>query len=526
MYGVVLLCLLFVTMFSQPALSSTQTLRLKTKDLDINLYSASYALLVGVSNYEKWPDLPGVSKDILMVKDALEKQGFIVKILADPTRDQFDEAIRDFISRYGQDENNRLLFYFAGHGYTLTTKRGRELGYVIPADTPLPQDGIGPLKKKAIGMENFEYYAKQMEAKHALFLFDSCFSGSLFHVSRAIPPTISAKTSKPVRQFITAGSADQEVPDESVFRRQFIAGLDGAADLNNDRYITGTELASFLEDTVINYTHNAQTPQYGKIRDPYLDKGDFVFFNSDQPVPIKNSSAQQQSQVMEEELNYWNDVKNTNTAGSYLAYLERYPRGQFAGIARVKARQLNPYDTSGSVKPLSKKIVVAAYRNNGKQGRALVRYKKPLLKMMEDSLKSFVSDRGALSLIRSTANSQRLVAGISEDTTVGQDFCEREQADLLLTGWVRQNNDQQSLFEMSYYECQSGKSFSKQYRLDKNMEQARFNAMINNATSNFMVRHVARLFKPKQQPVVEAAQKPDAPAEKTRSQPKRIIPRW
>jgi hypothetical protein len=81
-----------------------------------------------------------------------------------------------------------------------------------------------------------------------------------------------------VRQFITAGAADQEVPDDSVFRRQFVAGLAGEADMNHDGYVTGSELSQFLEYTVINYTRGAQTPQYGKIRDPFLDKGDFVFF--------------------------------------------------------------------------------------------------------------------------------------------------------------------------------------------------------------------------------------------------------
>jgi hypothetical protein len=41
--------------------------------------------------------------------------------------------------------------------------------------------------------------------------------------------------------------------------------------------VTGTELGLFLENTVINYSKGTQHPQYGKIRDPYLDKGDFVF---------------------------------------------------------------------------------------------------------------------------------------------------------------------------------------------------------------------------------------------------------
>jgi hypothetical protein len=97
-------------------------------------------------------------------------------------------------------------------------------------------------------------------------------------VSRAIPDAISYKTALPVRQFITSGSANENVPDESVFRQQFVAALTSdEGDSNKDGYITGTELGEFLQTSVTNYTRNAQHPQYGKIRNPNLDKGDFVF---------------------------------------------------------------------------------------------------------------------------------------------------------------------------------------------------------------------------------------------------------
>jgi hypothetical protein len=53
--------------------------------------------------------------------------------------------------------------------------------------------------------------------------------------------------------------------------------MKGEADANEDGYITGSELGMYLESKVVNYTRSAQHPQYGKIRNPKLDKGDFVF---------------------------------------------------------------------------------------------------------------------------------------------------------------------------------------------------------------------------------------------------------
>ncbi len=126
-------------------------------------------------------------------------------------------------------------------------------------------------------MEQVISWSKQIESKHALFVFDSCFSGSVLQ-ARAItvPEDISYLTTKPVRQFISAGSANQTVPSESVFRPLFIRGINGKADLDKDGYVTGVELGRYLQKQVPRY-QTGQTPQYGKILDPYLDEGNFVF---------------------------------------------------------------------------------------------------------------------------------------------------------------------------------------------------------------------------------------------------------
>ncbi|NIM15801.1 MAG: hypothetical protein GTO45_35705, partial [Candidatus Aminicenantes bacterium] len=90
-------------------------------------------------------------------------------------------------------------------------------------------------------------------------------------------------TGKPVRQFITSGSAKETVPEESYFVECFIRGIDGEADYDNDGYVTATELGICLRKKIMEY-NIGQTPQYGKIRDPELDQGDFVFIGK-KPIP-------------------------------------------------------------------------------------------------------------------------------------------------------------------------------------------------------------------------------------------------
>jgi formylglycine-generating enzyme required for sulfatase activity len=241
------------------------------------LYRESWALVIGASDYSAWPRLPGVRKDVPRVREVLEEHGFRVETVMNPGAEQLRRSFDEFINAHGMEEQNRLLFYFAGHGHTIANTYGGEMGYIVPVDAPLPRGDERGFKAKALDLQLVEVYAKRIQAKHALFLFDSCFSGSLFSATRAVPLPISAKARMPVRQFITSGSADEAVTDESWFCRMFVEGLRGEADLDGDGYITGTDLSTFLQDRVITYSRDRQHPQYGKVPDPNLDKGDFVF---------------------------------------------------------------------------------------------------------------------------------------------------------------------------------------------------------------------------------------------------------
>jgi len=245
----------------------------------VGLYKESHALVIGVSEYNNgWPKLPGVQKDVQVVTTSLRNNGFHVETVIDPNSRELTQAFKLFISRYGRKTENRLLFYFAGHGHTIKPKwGGQPMGYIVPKEAPNPNMEESKFKDIAMPMQRIEEYALSIDSKHALFLFDSCFSGSLFAITRAIPENISYKTAKPVRQFITAGNANETVPDISIFRQQFVLALKGEGDVNKDGFVTGTELGEFLQGKVVNYSKGAQHPQYGKIRNPHLDKGDFVF---------------------------------------------------------------------------------------------------------------------------------------------------------------------------------------------------------------------------------------------------------
>ena len=244
----------------------------------IPLYNKSYALVIGNETYTNgWDPLKSVLRDVKEVATALEKHGFNVTLKTDLKAADFRDAFETFIKN-GRDADSRLLFYYAGHGHTETLRTGEELGYLVMIDSPMPT-AMGKIdSSKNINMESLVTQAKRIDALHVLYLFDSCFSGSVLNVQNLSKPRVISDSVKlPVRQFITAGRVNEPMPDHSVFKTAFLDMLEGRVnEPMPDGYLTGKELGAYMRNAVSKY-NPGQSPQYGKIKDPSLDKGDFVF---------------------------------------------------------------------------------------------------------------------------------------------------------------------------------------------------------------------------------------------------------
>jgi hypothetical protein len=262
---------------------------------EIVSFSCSYALVIGVSNYSNgWPALPSVKNDIKAVVKILERNNFQVTKVLDPNSSELEAAFENFIRDYGFDEKHRLLFYFAGHGYPIKPDpTGLGDGYLVPADAPNPNNDLSKFKQLALNMKRIEEFSLSLESRHAIFIFDAAFLGTPFSMTNARAKHVNYETSQPVRQYIIAGSSNDTFTDKSFFSQQFIAGLNGAADFYKDGYITGTELAEFLQKSVNNYSNGSLNMQYGKIKNSELSKGDFVFIDN-------SKSATGSMQVMSE----------------------------------------------------------------------------------------------------------------------------------------------------------------------------------------------------------------------------------
>jgi uncharacterized caspase-like protein len=251
------------------------TLDPKAPAEQVQLYTHSFALVIGIDKYRHWPKLSNGVRDAEEVAKALGRHGFKVTLRSDVTADELRVALEEFFITVGAERNARLFLWFAGHGHTV----GEE-GYLVPADAPSSRAGAA-FRRKALSLRRFAEYMREARSRHVLAVFDSCFGGTVFDTARAAPPDfIRRAATLPVRQMISSGEADQEVSDNGTFRKLFIAALEGEeplADANRDGFLTGRELGLFLSDKVTNLMGSSQTPRYGKLRVLGYDRGGFVF---------------------------------------------------------------------------------------------------------------------------------------------------------------------------------------------------------------------------------------------------------
>ena len=326
-------------------------------------YTGSYALLVGAYDYNLasgWPALYKPGEDVRQIRQTLEAHGFQVHTLMNPNSQQLASSLSDFFTEYGQERGHRLVFYYAGHGHTERTAHGVKLGYIVPIDAGDPRQDRSHLKR-LIGMERFREYARGANANDLLFMFDSCFAGTVFKATRScVPPdcvapygnalTVSERVAQPVRMFLTAGKENQMVPDESLFRRMVSRALAGEADRDRDGFVLGQELGSFVQNMTL-FERRAESrvretspllalldrepaePQWGTLSEGNFGLGD-ILFHAPETSSFPMSRVTERRGEIYTQLAYWAAAVESGHLGDVRRYLERFPGGHLAPLAR------------------------------------------------------------------------------------------------------------------------------------------------------------------------------------------------
>ena len=261
---------------------------------DGDIYDNSWALIIGINDYENVPDLHYAVEDALAIKNMLinefnfSRNNVRVLIDKEATQSNINREMSKLLK--SADVNDRVVFYFAGNGETEAL--GLEevaTGFLMPSDADVEN-----LYFSAIPMEDLRNVSKFSKAKHMLFLVDACYSGlaavNTRGLSKNSPNYIDKITRENARQIITAGQKDEKVLEKdewehSAFTKNLISGLkDKKANSNGDDFITASELGFYLQEKVSLDTENSQTPQVKRLT---THEGEMIFLSKSEKTKQK-----------------------------------------------------------------------------------------------------------------------------------------------------------------------------------------------------------------------------------------------
>ncbi|MEM9149919.1 MAG: caspase family protein [Cyanobacteria bacterium P01_F01_bin.3] len=277
-------------------------------------FSRSLAVIIGIDKYSK-----GISPLQTAVNDAKAlaqllhlEHGYDVKLLVDESatleklRDLLENALPEEIT-----EDDRVLFYFAGHGVAADSGDG-PTGYLIPQDADRTQ------RETYLSMQRLHDTLMALPCRHLLTVLDCCFSGAFrWSSTRDItlaPDVIYQERFErfirdPAWQVLTSSGYDQLAIDSlennrgtvdssqhSPFSEALLAAIRGKADIfsenapgnvTGDGVITATELYLYLRHCVENSANKVQkrqTPGLWPLRKH--GKGEYIFLVPGHPLSL------------------------------------------------------------------------------------------------------------------------------------------------------------------------------------------------------------------------------------------------
>lgn len=141
------------------------------------------ALLIGVGEYqESSANLEGIDKDIDMMKKIVKMMGFKdsqVKVLLDSkaTLSGMEQAIKDWLIN-GVSSQDRVVFYFSGHGSYIPDENGDEADNADEVLVPHDVSVSGETLVNVFVDDKFGKMLSDIPAGEIFVFIDACHSGS------------------------------------------------------------------------------------------------------------------------------------------------------------------------------------------------------------------------------------------------------------------------------------------------------------------------------------------------------------
>src|SRR6185369_566734 len=346
---------------TQTSSSTTQPARAQTDQIaNLPVSAKRWALVIGVDQYidPQISALKGSDNDARMIADALTRYSGFPKdqvillstsqpVERQPTRVNILRRLANLSTTVPKD--GLLLVSFAGHGMERSGQ-----AFLLPADAQI-SDSISFLEETAISMTRVKAWIKETGVGQVVLLLDACRNDP---GGRADAPNPLSNAyvnafnfdvrNKEVQAFATVyatgiGQRAYEYTEkkQGYFSWAVVEGLKGAA-ANDKGEVTLSQLVKYVQDAVpkriaVDLGSTKQQKPFAVIEGYRADELVLAVTNA-----ASNTASNVPGQIATVdpaaiELSYWETIKNSNNPNDFKAYLDKYPDGQFAELAKSRA---------------------------------------------------------------------------------------------------------------------------------------------------------------------------------------------
>ena len=357
---------------TQPATSNpTQNVASQPDEVTSLPVSAKrWALVIGVDKYvdPQISPLKGSDNDARQIADALTRfagfpQDQVILLSTSqpverqPTRVNILRRLSNLSTTVPKD--GLLLVSFAGHGM----ERGGQ-AFLLPADAQI-SDQISFLEETAISMNRVKSWIKETGVGQVVLLLDACRNDpggradAPNNLSNAYVNAFNFDVrNKEVQAFATVyatgiGQRAYEYTEkkQGYFSWAVVEGLRGGA-ANDKGEVTLSQLVKYVQDTVpkrlaIDLGSTKQQKPFAVIEGYRADELVLAVTNGATNTASNTPGTIATVDPAAIELSYWETIKNSNNPDDFKAYLDKYPDGQFAELAKSRSNASKPMSGGG-----------------------------------------------------------------------------------------------------------------------------------------------------------------------------------
>lgn len=328
MFAAVLLLL------SSPQASLAQQDRQLTQRGPTNSTPANrIALVVGNGAYTSAPPLKNPPNDARDMAATLRALGFDVTSGINANQRDMKRLIREFGQKLKTGAAG--LFYYAGHG---VQSKGRN--YLIPVDADIQSEA--EVEDSGVDVSLVLNYMDDSQNGLNIVILDACRNNPFSRSFRSASDGL-AQVDAPTGTLIAYATAPGRVASDGTGQN----GLYTAELLKQMRVpgLSATDMFMHVRAEVMKQTGNKQVPWEASSL-----VGSF-YFSAPRSDAETTSANEKKFDPAAFELSYWETIKSSSNAEDFKAYLEKYPDGQFARLAKNRIENLSGPPKSEDTRP-------------------------------------------------------------------------------------------------------------------------------------------------------------------------------